>query len=216
MSTSEERYVPAAGRAGFNRLYDPVMAATMRERSWRPALLEVLSAALPSGGTALDVGAGTGELSIRLSRMRPDATVIGVDGDPGILTIAGAKPGAEAVTWKQGLADELPAGDESTDVVVISLVLHHLSTAAKERALREARRVLRPRGKLVIADWGRPRGALPVAGFTLLRLLDGLENTRDHAEGRLHELVVAAGFDQVNLFGRLATAFGTLELIEAS
>lgn len=212
----EERYVPAAGRAGLTRLYDPVMAATMRERRWRPALLEVLSAALPSGGTVLDVGAGTGELSIQLAEQRPDANVIGVDGDPAILKIAGNKQDAEAVTWRQGLADDLPVADGTIDAVVISLVLHHLSTAAKERALLEARRVLRPGGKLVIADWGRPRGVLPVAGFALLRLLDGLENTRDHAQGRLHELVIAAGFDQVNLFGRLATAFGTLELIEAS
>jgi hypothetical protein len=54
MSQTGHRYVPAAGRTAFTRLYDPAMALTMRERTWRPRLqlmdgmgtLELISAVL--------------------------------------------------------------------------------------------------------------------------------------------------------------------------
>jgi ubiquinone/menaquinone biosynthesis C-methylase UbiE len=210
---SAERYVPAAGRASLTGLYDPIVALTMRERRWRPALLAELSARLPHGGTAIDVGAGTGTFAIALAAERPDATVVAVDGDAEILERARAKPGAAAVDWRPGLADELPAGPASADAVSMSLLLHHLSPSAKHAALTEAHRVLRPGGHLHVADWGRPRGAVPRAGFFALRCLDGFEGTRDHAAGRLAEVIESAGFAPPLGQRRLALPWGTLELL---
>src|SRR5947209_10404676 len=54
--TEGARYVPAAGRAAFTRLYDPAFALTMRERRLRPLLAEQLLASLPPGGTVVDIG----------------------------------------------------------------------------------------------------------------------------------------------------------------
>lgn len=58
----------------------------------------------------------------------------------------------------------------------------------KLKALRDASRLLRPAGRLVIADWGQPQGTLTQAGFFVLPLLDGFQNTADHAAGRLPSL----------------------------
>lgn len=212
MSAGEERYVPAAGRAAFTRLYDPFMALTMREAAWRPALVQVAAAVLPRGGTAVEVGAGTGKIALGLAAARPDATVVAVDGDPQILVIARRKRGAEAVDWRHGLAQELPLESDSADVTLMPMVLHHLGTEAKPAALSEVARVLRPGGALVIADFAKPRGIVPRAGFVLVRLLDGLDPTRDHARGALPQRIRDAGFNSPELLKRVPTAWGTLEL----
>lgn len=215
-TSSHDRYVPAAGRAAFTSLYDPVMATTMRERDWRPKLIAEASASSPEGGTVLDIGAGTGTFALAMKEARPDIRMIAVDGDDEALRIARSKSGATGVEWTEGLAGELPIEDGIADVVTISLLLHHLEPDAKHEALSESRRVLRPGGRLLIADWGKPRDPVIGAGFLLLRVLDGFSNTRDHAEGHIPEMAETAGFIDLSVWERLRTPWGSLELIRAT
>jgi SAM-dependent methyltransferase len=206
-----ERYVPAAGRRAFTSLYDPVLALTMRERTFRGRLLEQVLAGDPT--LAVDVGAGTGTFSIALAAR--GVRVVAVDGDPDVLQRAARKPGAERVRFEEGLADALPLDDATADRVVMSLLLHHLEPQAKDRALAEAHRALRPGGRLHVADWGRPRDPLTAAGFLGLRLVDGFSTTADHAAGRLPDRIRAAGFQDVEVRDRLRTPWGSLELLIA-
>jgi ubiquinone/menaquinone biosynthesis C-methylase UbiE len=215
VSATPEPYVRAAGRFSPTALYDPVNRLTMRERAWRGPFHAQVLAALPAGGVVLDVGAGTGANAIPLARARGDARVVGVDGDEGILALARRKAGAERVEWRLGMADALPAADGEADAVVMSLVLHHLGPAGKRRALGEAVRVLRPGGRLHVADWGRPQDPLMRAMFTLIRALDGFEPTADHAAGRLPQILREAGLESVATRGRHRTAWGSLELLSA-
>ena len=215
MTTSQSRYVPAAGRAAFTSAYDAVLTLTMRESRWRPLLRDRIAAHVPPGGRIMDVGAGTGTLAIAIAAARLDAEVIGVDGDPRVLDRARRKRGADRVSWRIGLAGELDLEDASIDAVVMSLVLHHLDPDAKRAALADVHRVLRPEGRLHIADWGRPHDPIMRAAFGALQLLDGLEGTRDHAAGRLRAIVRDAGFSDVHCYQRLRTGWGSLELLEA-
>jgi ubiquinone/menaquinone biosynthesis C-methylase UbiE len=206
-----ERYVPAAGRRAFTRLYDPVVALTMREATFRGRLRAQVLDGLAPGGDVLDVGCGTGTLAIALAA--DGARVAGIDGDPEVLALAGAKPGADAVQWGEGLATALPIAGESVDRVVMSLVLHHLGPQARRAALAEARRVLRPGGRLHVADWGPPRGPAGRAGAWLLSRIDEAESLREHLAGSLPGLIAAAGFADVALRARMRTVWGTLELL---
>jgi SAM-dependent methyltransferase len=72
----------------------------------------------------------------------------------------------------EGLATALPFADASFDRVTTSLVLHHLTSDDKARALREMHRVLRPGGELHVADWGTPHGPVMRAAFLGVELLD--------------------------------------------
>lgn len=161
-------------------------------------------AGVPRGGRVLDVGAGTGTLAIALAVARPDVEVLAVDGDPGALALARAKPGAERVQWREGLTGELDLPDASADAAVMSLVLHHLGPQAKHRALADLRRVLRPGAQLHVADWGRPATPVLLGAFFVLQLLDGFDGTRDHAAGRPPEIVRDAGFASVKPYRRCA------------
>jgi ubiquinone/menaquinone biosynthesis C-methylase UbiE len=199
----------------MTRFYDAVVAITMRERLFRGRLAQQVLADLPEGGRIADVGAGTGTLAIALAAAAPAAPVIAVDGDPRVLAIARAKPGAGGVEWKPGLASALPLEDGSCERLVMSLLLHHLDAGAKRAALTEAHRVLRDGGRLHVADWGKPQDPLMRAGLFTLALFDGFDGIRDHAAGRLPLFMEGAGFAPPKRHDRLRTAWGSLELLSA-
>jgi ubiquinone/menaquinone biosynthesis C-methylase UbiE len=210
---SSTPFVPAAGRHALTALYDPVVALTMRERTFRSRLVEQVAAGAPIA--VLEVGCGTGSLTVRIAQALPAASIVGLDPDPDALVRARAKDPTDRIDWREGLAAGLPLPDGSVDRVVMSLVLHHLTTPQKREALVEARRVLRPDGRLHVADWGAPQDPIMGTAFFALRVLDGFDRTRAHARGELPALIERAGFGEVTRHDRLRTGWGTLELLSA-
>jgi ubiquinone/menaquinone biosynthesis C-methylase UbiE len=212
---TDSGYVPAAGWRAFTRLYDPVLVGVMREKRFRAEMLRRVEADLPEGGTVIDVGSGTGTFALALKQRRPDAQVVGIDGDAEILALAQAKPGAAGIEWREGLAQELPVESESADVVTTSLMLHHLLPDDKRTALTEMKRILKPDGHLHVADWGRPADPLMSGLFYVVQVADGFDRTADHRAGRLPDFIADAGFEAVERYGRLRTGFGVVELLTA-
>lgn len=215
MPDTEPRYIPATRWRIFSRLYDPILAVTMREKRFREQMMERVEVDLPDGGTAIDVGCGTGTFALALAARRADARVVGIDGDAEILGLARAKSGAGAVEWQEGLAQKLPLPDAGADVVMISLVLHHLLPDDKRAALAEARRIVKPGGHLHVADWGRPADPLMSALFFVAQAIDGFDRTADHRAGRLPAFITEAGFGTVERYGSLRTGVGSIELLTA-
>jgi ubiquinone/menaquinone biosynthesis C-methylase UbiE len=210
MASTQSSYVPALGLHQLTWLYDPVIRLTMREEAFKQSL--VRQAGLAPGQDVLDLGCGTATLTLMLKAACPGARVTGFDGDPEVLALAREKVAASglAVDLREGMAYALPFAPATFDRVVSSLVFHHLADAEKERAFREAHRVLKSGGECHVADWGKPDGAFAYVMSLGISFFDGAERTRANLEGRLPDFMRAAGFADVQETERWTTLFGTL------
>ena len=72
--------------------------------------------------------------------------------------------------------------------------------------------MLRPGGRLHLADWGPASSLTQRGAFYLVQLLDGFETTTDNIEGRVVALIQAAGFGDSAESAHFDTVFGTLRL----
>lgn len=150
MTEQEARYDRIAG--GYATWWAPVH----RDASLR--VLDEVDPDVRSGARrVLDVGCGTGAMAAAAVVRWPDAAVAGIDASEGMLRVAErerASLPAEAqrrLDLRHGYADRLPFDDASFDVVVSAFVLQLVPS--RHRALREARRVLRPGGRLAYVTW---------------------------------------------------------------
>ena len=149
MTDQAERYDRIA--EGYARWWAPVIAPSAR------AVLDRLDGALDGRPLRLlDVGSGTGTLSLAALQRWPEAQVDAIDASremvaatqSGAARLPGAAVRFRAVT---AFADALPFPDDTFDAVVSSFVLQLVPN--RFRALREIRRVLRPGGLLAYVTW---------------------------------------------------------------
>jgi len=109
----------------------------------------VLSGLLGSEWVVGDLGAGTGHLSANLAPMV--GKVIAVDESPAMLESLGARVhDLPNVDVRLGTLESLPIESDALDLAMIVLVLHHLTEPA--RAIEEISRVVKPGGRVIIAD----------------------------------------------------------------
>lgn len=207
-------FVPALRFAWLTKFFDPLMQWTLPERAFKEALIR--QAAIQDSHYVLDLGCGTGTLMIAIKKVHPTATVMGLDADKRIISIAKRKAAEAhvALAFYRGLASKIPAPDASVHRVLSSLFFHHLTRSDKAATLKEACRVLRPDGQIHIGDWGRPANALMKAAFLSVRILDGFDRTADSVRGALPQLMSEAGFQNVREGDHFNTIFGTLRLFQ--
>jgi ubiquinone/menaquinone biosynthesis C-methylase UbiE len=162
-----------------------------RERRFRERLLQPVR--LQPGESVLDVGCGTGTLAIVAKQcVGPEGSVYGVDASPAMIARARkkARKAGVDVTFEQGVADALAFEDGRFDVVLSTVMLHHLSRQARPQSVREMRRVLKPGGRLLAVDFAGARNQHgPLLHF----------HRHGHVEPRaLVELLSDAGLDVVD------------------
>jgi 2-polyprenyl-3-methyl-5-hydroxy-6-metoxy-1,4-benzoquinol methylase len=212
---AKDSLVPALGFHWLTPYYDFVVRLTTREETFKSALIE--QAAIRPNDRVLDLGCGTGTLSVWIKQRHPDAIVTAVDGDPEVLGMAGRKAATNRVEIKfdRAYSNALPHRDRSFEKVMSTLFFHHLTLEDKTRTLAEAYRVLSPGGQLHVADWGKARGPLMRSLFFAIQILDGYKNTQDNVSGKLFEAFSAAGFVNVTERRTFSTMFGTMSLYSA-
>jgi SAM-dependent methyltransferase len=123
--------------------YDALRPLSPGDRARLETMLR--SAALEAGDLVVEVGCGTGRLTLPLSVMTP-GRVVGVDSEARMLDVARAKDAADRVEWVRGSAYRIPLGDGAAALTMMVMVVHLLRQ--RVRAFTEARRILQPGGRL--------------------------------------------------------------------
>lgn len=186
------------------RFYD---AATFlltfgRERRLRRETVE--RAGVAPGQSVLDVGCGTGSLTIEAAKVAgPSGDVHGIDPAPEMIEVSRNKAARKRIDidLRVGVIEELPFPDATFDVVLSSLMLHHLPDDLKRRGLAEIARVLKPGGRFFAVDMSGASGGFlsrGVAGHFIHRHVADLAS--------LAPMLADAGFRDVTT-GRMGVRF---------
>lgn len=149
---------------------------------------EIIAAAgIGYGERVLDVNCGTGTLALLIAaRVSGEGSVAGVDLSHEMIAMARAKSQQGNVEFIEANAERLPFADVSFDCVTISLAYHEMNREGRRNALAEIMRVLRPGGRLAIADLRAPDTFFTRVSMRVLRLweTDTLTDMWERGVGR--------------------------------
>lgn len=216
--TEPKAYTPPAGYHFLTPLYDIGVRISTRETLWRTALVELISP--KEDDVLLDIGAGTGSLALSLARKNPVTRYFGIDPDLAAIEVASNKTRAAGIRaeFKHALfSAEAVAAWPPPSVATLCLVLHQVPLDEKLRLLREIHAVLRPGGRLYIADYGEQRSWLMRKLFrATIQKLDGLTDTQPNADGVLMPLMIEGDFSQVCEVRQFETITGSISILEGT
>jgi ubiquinone/menaquinone biosynthesis C-methylase UbiE len=191
------------------RLYDLLGAILTLGRGAAMRRQTIELAHLAPGERVLEVGCGTGEIAMR-AKARTGATgsVAGIDPSAEMIAVARQKAARANldIDYRVASVEALPFADATFDVVLSSLMMHHLPKDLKPRALAEIRRVLKPGGRLLIVDLTEPTSRLARLQPVWLIHRQLPSDVRD-----LPELLEAAGFADFEVG---PTGFGYLGYVQ--
>jgi ubiquinone/menaquinone biosynthesis C-methylase UbiE len=168
-----------------------------------------------AGDRVLEIGCGTGNLSLLIKRLHPTTEVVGVDPDDKALSRARRKASRQrlAIQFDHGYAQRLPYKDRSFDRVVSAFMFHHLDTDVKRAALVEVCRALTPEGRLHLVDFG---GATEPSDGLLPRLQHRHKHLAGNLGDRIPETMRETGFHEAGEIEHRATRLGRITFYRAS
>ena len=171
-------------------------------------------AQLKAGEKVLDVGCGTGGVTIPAKqRVGQSGQAAGIDPAPEMIAVA-RKKAARArleIDFRVGVIESLPYPNASFDVVTSSLMMHHLPHELQVEGLAEIYRVLKPGGRIFIADMLRLSKSLHDRLFAMLTLHGG--RVERFGIQDLPKTMEEAGFENVQL---LEESFLTIGFLRAN
>ncbi len=150
----QDKFIPAMRFHFLSPFYEILVWPFMRNM-WK-RVSEAVSERTSQNGFVVDVGCGPGNVLRRIRQLRPDAYLTGIDIDPAIIRIAEKRSRMQNIAYHVASIDDTHLPNTSADVVLSTLMFHHLSTETKIAAFQEARRILKPSGVFLLCDFSLP------------------------------------------------------------
>jgi ubiquinone/menaquinone biosynthesis C-methylase UbiE len=151
--------------------YDQLVSLLTLGRRRRLRAMTIALAHIQPGDQVLEVGCGTGDVAIAAcAPAGPRGSVAAIDASPEMLAVARSKAARAGVTvdFRLEPIEALTFPDATFDVVLSSLMMHHLPDDLKRQGLAEIARVLKPGGRVLIVDIKRPSTRLGRVFNTLM------------------------------------------------
>jgi ubiquinone/menaquinone biosynthesis C-methylase UbiE len=188
---------PAPGMLhGRGRTYDLLAHFLFGGRRRRVFAELVAASGARPGDWVLDVGCGTGYFTRAMAQaVAPDGAAHGLDASQDSIAQARRVTRLANCSFSTGIAQALDVPDESCDVVVSSLMIHHLPERERPHAIAETLRVLRPGGSLLIAEFRPPSRR---AGRRLVRILTGHHEMAENRIDLLDPMIRDGGFENLH------------------
>ena len=176
--------------------YDLAVNITTLGQARRLRKITVNQALVNPGDSVLDVGCGTGEVTLLAKSRAKAGSVYGIDPAPEMIAVARKKAARKRleIDFRVGVIEALPFSDSSMDVVTSSLMMHHLPENLKVRGLAEIYRILKPGGRLLIVDFLRPTGSFLHHLYIAFTRHHGLRSGVEDLQGILKN----TGFSQID------------------
>ncbi len=162
-------------------------------------------AGIKPGDKVLDVGCGTGNLTMTAKKYAGEnGTVVGIDASPEMIETARKKAtrAGSNTQFEVGLIEKIPFPDGTFDAVINRLMVHHLPDDLKRQAFVDVLRVLKPGGLFFIADFNRPKNPI-LAHLSMIMVGHRMAQTNTWA---LPAMLTEAGFVEVRS-GKTNSAF---------
>jgi ubiquinone/menaquinone biosynthesis C-methylase UbiE len=209
--------VPTRGRtldyaAGIYDLFEP-MCMLGKETEINNLVLSLLE--IKDFQRILDLGCGTGVLSAKIAeKLSADAggLSMGIDAAGKMIEGARKKRGSRICRFEVAAAENLPFDDESFDSVVSTMFFHHIQLDLKEKAFSEAFRVMRPGGRLIVADMHIPTTFLGALTSHISRWMLFQPQIGENIRGVLPGVIENAGFTSPEL---IKTYFGYVAIFSS-
>ena len=192
--------------------YDLAVNITTLGQARRLRKITVNQALVNPGDSVLEVGCGTGEVTLLAKSRAKAGSVYGIDPAPEMIAVARKKAARKRleIDFRVGVIEALPFSDSSMDVVTSSLMMHHLPENLKVRGLAEIYRILKPGGRLLIADFLRPTESFLHHLYIAFTRHHGLRSGVEDLQGILKN----TGFSQIDQLEEKILTIGFVRAIK--
>jgi len=209
--------VPTRGRtldhaAGIYDIFEP-MCMLGKQNEINDLVIDLLE--IKDSHRILDLGCGTGILSAKIAeKLKAEAggLSMGIDAAGKMVEGARKKRGSNTCKFEVAAAEDLPFDNGSFDSVVSTMFFHHIQLDLKEKALFEAFRVMRPGGRLVIADMHMPTHFMGALISHVSRWILFQPQIGENIRGLLPGIIEKVGFTTPEL---IKTYFGYIGIFSS-